>query len=134
MFLEFRSCTSTGHPEVSCCLLLCTLRRLWNLVLDEMKYLQRLQRMLFGGPTVRVLGGRWGVRYSASTLCNVPPMLELRGRVHSVLSLHIETLKVCPKNGVVRVQWPMDWLCPNLKFKPNMESSARETWRKPLDK
>jgi hypothetical protein len=53
---------------------------------------------------------------------------------NSTWSLHIETLKNSAMNGVVRVQWPVGCLCAKLEFKPNMESSARETWRKRFDK
>jgi hypothetical protein len=48
--------------------------------------------------------------------------------------LHIETLKNCAMNWMVRVQWPMGWLCAKLEFMRFMESSARETWRKRIDK
>jgi hypothetical protein len=64
--------------------------------------------------------------------CEVQQPMAFSGAI--AFWLHIETLKNSPMNGVVRVQWPMGCLCPNLEFMRFMGSSARETWRKRSDK
>jgi hypothetical protein len=69
-------------------------------------------------------------------------LLDEVEKAHSQTVMHTAVLAVCilrPSKimqliGVVRFQWPISWLCAKLRFKPNMESAARETGRKSIDK